>query len=105
MLEKLLIINSNSYTCFDDVAISTHMTNQGIRMANFDILSNYKMNFQILNENESDINAHTHENNHLEINDTTYIDDILYFRVKNAKIEQDLIVTQKILKKIYNIEL
>ena len=105
LLEKLLTINSNSYTCFDDVAISTHMTNQGIRMANFDILSNYKMNFQILNENESDINAHTHENNHLEINDTTYIDDILYFRVKNAKIEQDLIVTQKILKKIYNIEL
>jgi hypothetical protein len=74
-------------------------------MTDFNILTNYKMNYQILNENETDINAHTHKNNNLEINDTTYIDDILYFRVKNNTIDRDLLVTKKIIKKIYNIEL
>jgi hypothetical protein len=105
LIEKLLKINTNYFNVLDDVAISTHMKNQGIKMTDFNILTNYKMNYQILNENETDINAHTHKNNNLEINDTTYIDDILYFRVKNNTIDRDLLVTKKIIKKIYNIEL
>jgi hypothetical protein len=63
------------------------------------------MNYQILDENVTDINAHTHKNNNMIINDNTYINDILYFRIKNAKIEQDLLVTKKIIKKIYDINL
>ena len=55
--------------------------------------------------NECDINSPHHKNNTLEINDNTYIDDILYFRVRNSSVEQDLIITRKIIKRIYNIEL
>jgi hypothetical protein len=105
LIEKLLKINTNYFNVLDDVAISTHMKNQGIKMTDFNILTNYKMNYQVLNENETDINAFTHKNNNLEINNTTYIDDILYFRVKNNTIERDLFITKKIIKKIYNIEL
>lgn len=68
-------------------------------------LNDYKWSYQIINMNECDINSPHHKNNTLEINDNTYIDDILYFRVRNSSIEQDLIITKKIIKRIYNIEL
>jgi hypothetical protein len=49
-------------------------------------LTNYKMNYQILDENCTDKNSPHHKNNNLEINDDTYIDDILYFRIRNASL-------------------
>ena len=105
LIEKLLKINTNYFNVLDDVAISTHMKNQEIKMTDFNIFTNYKMNYQIIDENETDINSPHYKNNNLEINDTTYIDDILYFRVKNNTIERDLLVTKKIIRKIYNIDL
>jgi hypothetical protein len=63
------------------------------------------MNYQILDENVTDINSPHHKNHNLEINETTNTDDILYFRIRNASQERDLLVTKKILKKLYNIVL
>jgi hypothetical protein len=105
LVEKLLTINISNFTVNDDVAISRHMLNNGIRIRGLNDLTNYKWNYQTININECDINSPEHKNNTLEINDNTYIDDILYFRVKNSSIEQDLIITRKIIKRIYNIEL
>jgi hypothetical protein len=105
LLEKLLKINTNYFNHLDDVAISIHMKNIGINMSNLNILPNYKMNYQIIDENVSDINSPHYKNNNLEINDTTYTGDILYFRVKNDTRERDLQITKKIIRKIYNIDL
>ena len=105
LIKKLLEIDVNRFYELDDVAISNHMKQKGIEIYSFNNLNNYKMNYQILNENVTDINSNQHKNNILEINDNTYIDDILYFRVRNSSITQDLIVTKKIIKRIYNIEL
>ena len=81
------------------------MINNGIKMYHLNNLSNYKMNYQILDENCRDVNSPHHKNNILEINNDINIDDILYFRVRNSTIERDLLVTKNIIKRIYNIEL
>jgi len=103
LIEKLLEIMNHTYYELDDVSISIHMKNNNIQMYPLNNMTNYKWNFQILDENVTDINSGHHKNNNIEINDDTYINDILYFRVKNYTIERDLFVTKKILKKIYNI--
>lgn len=105
LLEKLLKINTNSFSVTEDVAISRHMKHNGVRMSYLNDLTNYKWNYQIIDTNVDDINSPHHINNNLEINNNTYIDDILYFRVKNDTCERDLEITRKIIKKIYNIEL
>jgi hypothetical protein len=105
MIEKLLKINILNFCDLDDVSISRHMINNGIKMYYFNNMSNYKMNYQILDDNCTNINSPHHKNNILEINNDTYIDDILYFRIRNLSIDRDLSITKEILKKIYNIEL
>jgi hypothetical protein len=105
LIEKLLTINTNNVIDTDDVAISKHMINVGVAISFLNNLSNYKWCHQIIDMSVSDITSPHHKNNNLEISDNTYIDDILYFRVKNSSITQDLIVTKKIIKRIYNIEL
>jgi hypothetical protein len=104
-IEKLLNINIHNFCVLDDLSISKHMINNGIKMYYFNNMSNYKMNYQILDENVTDINSPYHKNNILEIDDNSYIDDILYFRIRNATIDRDLFITKTIIKKIYNIEL
>lgn len=105
LVEKLLTMNVNNFIHNDDVAISKHMLNIGVPIKFLNNLTNYKWNFQIIDINEYNINSAHHKNNALEINENTYIDDILYFRVRNCSVEQDLIITRKIIKRIYNIEL
>jgi hypothetical protein len=105
LIDKLLTINTNIIRDNDDVAISKHMINVGVPIRFLNNLSNYKWNHQIIDMNESDITSPHHKNNNFEISENTYIDDILYFRVKNCSTTQDLIVTKKIIKRIYNIEL
>ena len=104
LIKKLLTMNAN-VTINEDVAISFHMKSIRVNMSYFNNLTNYKLNFQTIDINENNINSPHHKNNNLEIKYDTYIDDILYFRVKNCSREQDLLVTRKILKRIYNIEL
>jgi hypothetical protein len=105
LIDKLLTINTNIIRDNDDVAISKHMINVGVPIRFLNNLSNYKWNHQVIDMNESDITSPHHKNNNLEISENTYIDDILYFRVRNSSTTQDLIVTKKIIKRIYNIEL
>lgn len=95
LIEKLLIINTNNVIDNDDVAISKHMINVGVPIRFLNNLSNYKWNHQIIDMNESDITSPHHKNNNFEISENTYIDDILYFRVKNSSTTHDLIVTKK----------
>jgi len=73
LVEKLLTINSTSFTLNDDVAISRHMLNNRISMYHLNHLNDYKWSYQIINMNECDINSPHHKNNTLEINDNTYI--------------------------------
>lgn len=105
LIENLLTINTNNVTEHDDVVLSKHMKNIGVNVSSFNNLTNYKWSHQIIDINENNINSPHHKNNNLEINDNTYIDDILYFRVRNSSIDQDLLITRKIIKRIYNIEL
>ena len=79
------------------------MKSENIRIFHLEQSNHCKMNHQILDEKVTDINSPYHKNHNLEINDTTNTDDILYFRIKNAKQERDILVTKKILKKLYNI--
>ena len=99
----LLKINPMNFNDNDDVAISHFMKSENIRIFHLEQSNHCKMNYQILDENVTDINSPYHKNHNLEINDTTNTDDILYFRIKNAKQERDILVTKKILKKLYNI--
>jgi hypothetical protein len=101
----LLKINPMSFNYNDDVAISYFMKSQNIPICHLENLQKYKMNYQILDENVTDINSPHHKNNNLEINENTNTDDILYFRIKNANQERDILITKTILKKLYNIVL
>jgi len=89
----------------DDVAISHFMKSQNIPIYHLEQSNHYKMNYQILDENVTDINSPHHRNNNLEINENTNTNDILYFRIRNANQERDILITKTILKKIYNITL
>jgi len=87
----------------DDVAISHFMKSKNIRIFHLEKSNHYKMNYQILDENVTDINSPHHKNHVLEINENTNTHDILYFRIRNANQERDIVIAKKILKKIYNI--
>jgi hypothetical protein len=105
LIPTFLNINVYNYSNNNDVTISHYMIKQHIPIYNLEHLQNYKLDWQILNERCNDINCPTHKNNITVIDDNTDTNNILYFRVRNERIEQDLSVTKKILKKLYNIEI
>ena len=63
-------------------------------------LSQYKLNFQILDETVEDKSSPHHKDNN-KIPEC--INDILYFRIKNATFDRDLFVFNLLVKKIYNV--
>ena len=87
----------------EDVAISHFMLTHGIPVYHLENLEKYKMNYQILDENEKNPSSPHHKNYNLEINENTYTNNILYFRIKNSTIQQDFFVAKNIIKKLYNI--
>lgn len=87
----------------EDVAISFHMSDNSIPVFHLENSDKYKLDWQVLDENCCDVNSIHHKNNITIIDDNTNTDNILYFRVKNGTIEQDLCITKKILNKLYNI--
>ena len=99
----LLKIREIKQTMNEDVAISRFMISNNTPIYHLENLKNYKLNYQILDENETDINSMHHKNNNLEINENTNTDDILYFRIRSSKNERDIFVAKNILKKLYNI--
>jgi hypothetical protein len=103
LLPILLTINAYNFKDNEDVTISQFMKSKNIPIFHLDQSNHYKLNYQILDENVTDINSPHHRNNNLEINENTNTDDILYFRIKNGTHERDILVTKQILKKLYNI--
>ena len=87
----------------EDVAISHFMLTHGIPVYHLENLEKYKMNYQVLDENEKNPSSPHHKNYNLEINENTYTNNILYFRIKNSTIQQDFFVAKNIIKKLYNI--
>ena len=105
LIPLFLELNPLDYSENEDVVISTYMRNRNISFYDLSPLINYKINYQILDESVTDVNLPYHKNNNLEINDDTNVSDILYFRVRNAKIERDIYVFKKVIKRLYNIDL
>lgn len=103
LLPILLRINAHNFEYNEDVVISNFMKSKNISIFSLENFKNYKMNYQILDENVTDVNSPQHRNNNLEINENTNTDDILYFRIKNASQKRDILVAKQILKKLYNI--
>jgi hypothetical protein len=100
----LLTLNLSTFGQLnEDQAISHFLISKNIPIFHLENLGNYKLNYQIIDENETDINSPHHLHNNLEINENTKTDDILYFRIKNLNQERDFFIAKKILKKIYNI--
>ena len=87
----------------DDVVISFYMSYNNIPGFHLEKSDKYKVDWQTLNENCDDDTSGYHKNNITIIDDNTNTDNILYFRVRNGTIEQDLYITKKILNKLYNI--
>ena len=102
-----IFLNMNVYDYSDnnDVTISHYMIQQQIPIYNLEHSQNYKMDWQILCENCNDITSPHHKNNITVIDDNTDTNKILYFRIRNGTIEQDLYITKKILHKLYNIDI
>ncbi len=103
LLPILLTINAYNFRDNEDVTISQFMKSKNIPIFQLEKLNCYKLNYQILDENVTDINSPHHKNHNLEINENTITNDILYFRIKNANQERDIVVAKNILKKLYNI--
>jgi hypothetical protein len=103
LLPILLTINAYNFKDNEDVTISHFMKSKNIPIFHLEQSNHYKMNYQILDENVTDINSPHHKNHVLEINENTNTHDILYFRIRNANQERDIVIAKKILKKIYNI--
>ena len=99
----LLQIHATSAQPNEDVAISRFMLTHGIPVYHLENLEKYKMNYQVLDENEKNPSSPHHKNYNLEINENTYTNNILYFRIKNSTIQQDFFVAKNIIKKLYNI--
>ena len=99
----LLQIPATSAKMNEDVAISYFMLTHGIPVYHLENLEKYKLNYQILDENEKNPSSPLHKNYNLEINENTYTNNILYFRIKNSTIQQDFFVAKNIIKKLYNI--
>ena len=105
LLPILLTINAYNFRDNEDVVISHFMKSKNILIFQLEQANHYKMNYQILDENVTDIDSPRHKNHNLEINEDTNTNDILYFRIRNANQERDIVIAKKILKKIYNIVL
>lgn len=105
LIPRLLQIRGISETINEDVAISRFMINNNTPVYHLEKLENYKLNYQILDENETNINSVHHKNNNLEINQHTNTNNILYFRIRNSTNERDIFVAKNILKKLYNIDI
>jgi hypothetical protein len=103
-LSTLFTINAHTFTANDDVAISHFMMSKGFPVFNLANLQNYIMNWQDLDENDTNVNSPHHKNNILEINENTNTRDILYFRIKNANQKRDIFIAKNVLKNLYNIE-
>ena len=99
----LLQIPAISENTNEDVVISRFILSNGIPVYNLENNEKYKLNYQILNENEQNPSSPHHKNYNLEINENTYTNNILYFRIKNSTIQQDFFVAKNIIKKLYNI--
>ena len=105
LLPILLTINAYNFRDNEDVVISHFMKSKNILIFQLEQANHYKMNYQILDENVTDIDSPRHKNHNLEINEDTNTNDILYFRIRNANQEREIVIAKKILKKIYNIVL
>ena len=103
LIPLLLNINAYSFRVGEDVAISDYMKSHHIPMFNLAPSPNYKLNYQILDETVNDTSSPHHKNNILELNDNTYTNDILYFRVKTSDHQRDIDIAKTILKIIYNL--
>jgi len=99
----LLQIPATLETMNEDCAISKFMLSHNIPVYHLENLEKYKLNYQILDENEKNQNSPHHIFYNLEINENTNTNNILYFRIKNSTIQQDLFVAKNIIKKLYNI--
>ena len=105
LIPLFLNLNINHYHDNNDVAISLYMKNNNIPIHSLEHYQNYKLDWQILSETCTDITSPHHKNNITVIYDNTNTNHILYFRIRNETIEQDLYITKKLLKKLYNIEI
>ena len=105
LIPLFLQIPATSYTEHDDVAISRFMLSHQMNIIRLENLEQFKMNYQILDENVNDPNSPHHKNHNLKIDDTLNTNNILYFRIKNASMELDFSVATKIIKKLYNLDL
>ena len=103
LLPILLSINSYNFGDNEDVVISHFMKSKNIPIFHLEQSNHYKLNYQILDENVTDINSPNHKKNILEINENTNTNNILYFRIKNENQQRDIFIIKIILKKIYNI--
>ena len=93
-----ILLTVNAYTfpqLNEDVAISCFLKSKNIPIFHLENLENYKLNYQIIDENESNIDSPHHIHHNLEINENTKTDDILYFRIKNATFERDIFIAKK----------
>jgi hypothetical protein len=99
-LTPLLIEANRNDGDSNDVVISKHMNRSNITTYMFNNLSQFKMNYQILDETVTDKASphHVDRNPMPEI-----IDDILYFRIQNATIERDLYITKFLIHKLYQL--
>ena len=102
LIPVLLNINPFQYSENNDVAISQFMKCKNIPIYNLEFSPKYKLNYQILDETCNDVSSPHHKNNNTAIAEID-IDNVLYFRVKNASIENDLYITKQLINKMYNI--
>jgi len=104
LMPILLTLNPSTFGQLnEDQAISHFLESKNIPIFHLENLEKYKLNYQILDENETNIDSPHHIYHNLQINENTKTDDILYFRIKNTNSERDIFIAKKILKKIYNI--
>lgn len=99
LIPLFLKINKNNENN-NDIVISRHMNSSNIKIYTLNGLSQYKLNYQVLDETVQDKSSPHHEDNN-KMPDC--IDDILYFRIKNATFDRDLFVFNLLVKKIYNV--
>ena len=99
-LTPLLLQANHNVGHNNDVVISKHMNHSNITTYMFNNLSQFKMNYQILDDTVTD-KASLH---HVDRNPIPeIIDDILYFRIRNATIEQDLYIMKFLIHKLYQL--
>jgi hypothetical protein len=99
-LTPLLMQANRHETDNNDVVISRHMNHSNVTTYMLNNLSQFKMNYQILDETVTDKESPHHVDRN-PMPETT--DDILYFRIRNATIERDLYITKFLIHKLYHL--